>query len=51
MALEKTIFDTLLRSSSAFQKGIEQTHNEVDQRIREPASWCDFCSRSPNFTK
>jgi len=34
-AFEKTVFDTPLRSSSASQKGIEQTHNEVDQRVRE----------------
>jgi hypothetical protein len=31
----KAFFDTPLRSSSASQKGIEQTHNEVDQRILE----------------
>jgi hypothetical protein len=29
----KAVFDTPLRSSSASQKGVEQTHNEVDQRI------------------
>ena len=34
-AFEKTVFDTPLRSSSASQKGIEQTHDEVDLRIRE----------------
>jgi hypothetical protein len=33
--LEKTAFDTPLRSSSASQSGIEQTHDEVDQRILE----------------
>jgi hypothetical protein len=31
----KAFFDTPLRSSSASQKGIEQTHDEVDQRILE----------------
>ncbi|KAH6667401.1 hypothetical protein B0J14DRAFT_178227 [Halenospora varia] len=34
-AFEKAVFDTPLRSSSASQKGIEQTHDEVDQRILE----------------
>jgi hypothetical protein len=34
-ALENTVFDTPLRSSSASQRGIEQTHEEVDQRILE----------------
>ncbi|CZR65577.1 uncharacterized protein PAC_15477 [Phialocephala subalpina] len=34
-ALDKAVFDTPLRSSSASQQGIEQTHDEVDQRIRE----------------
>jgi hypothetical protein len=34
-AFEKAIFDTPLRSSSASQRGIEQTHDEVDQRILE----------------
>ncbi|KAG9228240.1 hypothetical protein BJ875DRAFT_336063, partial [Amylocarpus encephaloides] len=34
-AFEKAVFDTPLRSSSASQKGIEQTHDEVDQRIVE----------------
>lgn len=34
-AFEKTVFDTPLRSSSASQRGIEQTHAEVDQRIVE----------------
>jgi hypothetical protein len=29
-AFEKAVFDTPLRSSSASQKGIEQTHDEVD---------------------
>ena len=29
-ALERAIFDTPLRSSSASQRGIEQTHDEVD---------------------
>lgn len=32
---EKAIFDTPLRSSSASQRGIEQTHDKVDQRILE----------------
>ena len=31
----KAVFDTPLRSSSASQKGVEQTHDEVDQRILE----------------
>jgi hypothetical protein len=34
-AFEKAAFDTPLRSSSASQRGIEQTHDEVDQRILE----------------
>ncbi|KAG9230390.1 hypothetical protein BJ875DRAFT_487995 [Amylocarpus encephaloides] len=34
-AFEKAVFDTPLRSSSASQRGIEQTHDEVDQRIVE----------------
>lgn len=34
-AFEKAVFDTPLRSSSASQKGVEQTHDEVDQRILE----------------
>ncbi len=34
-AFEKAVFDTPLRSSSASQRGIEQTHDEVDQRILE----------------
>ena len=34
-AFEKAVFDTPLRSSSASQRGIEQTHEEVDQRILE----------------
>ena len=34
-ACEKILSDTPLRSSSASQRGIEQTHNEVDQRILE----------------
>ncbi|KAL5318088.1 hypothetical protein ACEPPN_015192 [Leptodophora sp. 'Broadleaf-Isolate-01'] len=34
-AFSKILFDTPLRSSSASQRGIEQTHDEVDQRIRE----------------
>ncbi|KAH9204398.1 hypothetical protein DL95DRAFT_529276 [Leptodontidium sp. 2 PMI_412] len=34
-AFEKAVFDTPLRSSSASQSGIEQTHDEVDQRILE----------------
>jgi hypothetical protein len=32
-ALEKAVFDTPLRSSSASQRGFEQTNDEVDQRI------------------
>jgi hypothetical protein len=32
---EKAVLDTPLRSSSASQRGIEQTHDEVDQRILE----------------
>jgi hypothetical protein len=32
---EKAVFDTPLRSSSASQRGLEQTHDEVDQRILE----------------
>ncbi len=32
---EKADFDRPLRSSSASQRGIEQTHDEVDQRILE----------------
>jgi hypothetical protein len=35
IAFEKAVFDTPLRSSSASQKGIEQTHDEVDRRIAE----------------
>lgn len=34
-AFEKAVFDTPLRSSLASQRGIEQTHDEVDQRILE----------------
>jgi hypothetical protein len=34
-AFEKAVFDTPLRSGAASQRGIEQTHNEVDQRIVE----------------
>jgi hypothetical protein len=34
-AFENAVFDTPLRSSSASQRGIEQTHEEVDQRILE----------------
>jgi hypothetical protein len=34
-AFEKAVFDTPLRSSSASQRGVEQTHDEVDQRILE----------------
>ncbi|KAG9240328.1 hypothetical protein BJ878DRAFT_571127 [Calycina marina] len=34
-AFENAVFDTPLRSSSASQKGIEQTHDEVDRRILE----------------
>ncbi|PQE07985.1 hypothetical protein CJF30_00011335 [Rutstroemia sp. NJR-2017a BBW] len=35
IAFEKAVFDTPLRSSSASQRGVEQTHDEVDQRILE----------------
>lgn len=34
-AFEKAVFDTPLRSSSVSQRGTEQTHDEVDQRILE----------------
>ncbi|KFY03989.1 hypothetical protein V490_00032, partial [Pseudogymnoascus sp. VKM F-3557] len=34
-AFENSVYDTPLRSSSASQRGIEQTHDEVDQRILE----------------
>tara|TARA_R110002060_G_scaffold7698_12_gene11577 strand:+ start:435 stop:908 length:474 start_codon:yes stop_codon:yes gene_type:complete len=34
-AFEKAVFDTPFQSSSASQRGIEQTHDEVDQRILE----------------
>ncbi|KAE8441377.1 hypothetical protein EG329_005004 [Mollisiaceae sp. DMI_Dod_QoI] len=34
-AFKKAVFDTPLRSSSASQRGIEQTHDEIDQRILE----------------
>jgi hypothetical protein len=34
-AFEKAVFDTPLRSSLASQRGIEQRHDEVDQRILE----------------
>ncbi|KAH8585983.1 hypothetical protein B0O99DRAFT_695910 [Bisporella sp. PMI_857] len=34
-AFEKAVFDTPFRSSSASQRWIEQTHDEVDQRILE----------------
>jgi hypothetical protein len=34
-AFEKAVFDTPLRPSSASQRGVEQTHDEVDQRILE----------------
>ncbi|KAF7907344.1 uncharacterized protein EAF01_004931 [Botrytis porri] len=34
-AFEKSVLDTPLRSSSASQRGTEQTHDEVDQRILE----------------
>jgi hypothetical protein len=34
-AFEKAVFDTPLRSSSASQRGIKQTHDKVDQRILE----------------
>jgi hypothetical protein len=34
-AFEKAVFDTPLRSSSASQRGIEQTHDKVDRRILE----------------
>jgi hypothetical protein len=32
-AFEKAVFDTPLRSSSAFQRGIKQIYNKVNQRI------------------
>lgn len=35
IALERTLLDTPLRSSSASQGGIEQTHNHVDQQLRQ----------------
>jgi hypothetical protein len=35
IAFKNAIFDTPLRSSSASQRGIEQTHDKVDQRILE----------------
>ncbi|EDN94548.1 hypothetical protein SS1G_10422 [Sclerotinia sclerotiorum 1980 UF-70] len=35
IAFEKAVFDTSLRSSSASQRGVEQTYDEVDQRILE----------------
>lgn len=35
IAFNKAILDTPLRSSSASQRGAEQTHDEVDQRIIE----------------
>jgi len=34
-AFERTVFDMPLQSSSASQRGVEQTHDEVDQRILE----------------
>jgi hypothetical protein len=34
-AFKKAVLDTPLRSSSASQRGTEQTHDEVDQRILE----------------
>jgi Fungal protein kinase len=34
-AFQNAVFDTPLRSSSASQRGIEQIHDEVDQRILE----------------
>ncbi|OBT60178.1 hypothetical protein VE03_10902 [Pseudogymnoascus sp. 23342-1-I1] len=34
-AFENSVVDTPFRSSSASQRGIEQTHDEVDQRILE----------------
>ena len=34
-ASEKAVFDMPLRSRSASQRGIEQTHDEIDQRILE----------------
>lgn len=34
-AFEKAVFDTPLRSSSASQRGVEQTHDEVYQQILE----------------
>jgi hypothetical protein len=47
-AFEKAVFDTPLRSSSASQRGIEQTHSEADQRILEELTGRDvggFCER------
>jgi hypothetical protein len=35
IVISSAAFDTPLRSSSASQRGIEQTHDEVDQRILE----------------
>ncbi|KAH6714638.1 hypothetical protein BKA61DRAFT_481542, partial [Leptodontidium sp. MPI-SDFR-AT-0119] len=34
-AFERAVFNTPLRSSSASQRGIKQTHNKVNQRILE----------------
>ncbi|KAH8598594.1 hypothetical protein B0O99DRAFT_700179 [Bisporella sp. PMI_857] len=39
---EKAVFDTPLRSSAASQRGIEQIHNEVDQRILEELTGCVY---------
>jgi hypothetical protein len=38
-AFERAVSDTPLRSSSASRRGIEQTHDEVDQRILEELAW------------
>jgi len=43
-AFEKAVFDTPLRSSSASQRGIEQTHDEVDQRILEELTGRVYCN-------
>ncbi|KAH6667674.1 hypothetical protein B0J14DRAFT_658465 [Halenospora varia] len=41
-AFENAVFDTPLRSSSASQRGIEQTHDKVDQRILEELTGRDY---------
>jgi hypothetical protein len=41
--IEKAVFDTPLRSGSASQRGIEQTHDEVDQRILEELTGRVYC--------